>query len=199
MNRIELLAPAGDLERAYYALAYGADAIYIGGKLFSLRARASNFEIKDIIEIVEAAHANHKKVYLVANIICHSFLLAEFDSFFKQLKDVKLDGIIVADPFIFSQLKLHYPQFELHVSTQQSITNSKAAAFWKRMGATRVVLAREMSLKEISALTITNQRKIQIEMFIHGAVCIAYSGRCMMSNYFSLRDANVGGCAQSCR
>lgn len=198
-NKVELLAPAGDLERAYFAFNYGADAIYLGAKQYSLRARASNFEISDIQEIVNYAHIHHKKVYIVANIICHNIQLQNFKPFFDQLVKINVDGFIVADPFIFYELKKHYPHVELHVSTQQSITNSKAAAFWKNNGATRVVLARELKYDEIKQLTINNNHFVEIEMFIHGAVCIAYSGRCMMSNNFSLRDANVGGCAQSCR
>lgn len=198
MNKVELLAPAGDLERAYYALEYGADAVYIGGKQFSLRARASNFEIEDIINIVNHAHKNNKKVYLVTNIICHNFMLKEFKIFFDKVTQLPIDAYIVADPFIIFNLRKYYPHVEIHISTQQSITNSKSAAFWKRMGATRVVLAREMTFSEIKRLC-DNNKVVEIEMFIHGAVCISYSGRCMSSNNYSLRDANVGGCAQSCR
>ncbi len=194
----ELLAPAGDKERALFALTYGADAVYFGGKQFSLRARASNFEFQDIEEVVKFAHANNKKVYLVANILCHNFHLPEFKKFFDKVTSIGVDAFIVADPFIFKNLRDKY-NVECHISTQQSITNSKSAAFWKRNGATRVVLAREMKFDELKLLTEHNNNEVEIEAFIHGAVCISYSGRCMMSNNFSLRDANVGGCAQSCR
>ncbi len=194
----ELLAPAGDKERALFALTYGADAVYFGGKQFSLRARASNFEFQDIEEVVKFAHANNKKVYLVANILCHNFHLPEFKKFFDKVTAIGVDAFIVADPFIFKNLRDKY-NVECHISTQQSITNSKSAAFWKRNGATRVVLAREMKFDELKLLTEHNNNEVEIEAFIHGAVCISYSGRCMMSNNFSLRDANVGGCAQSCR
>ncbi|MGL4952049.1 MAG: peptidase U32 family protein [Mycoplasma sp.] len=199
MNKYELLAPAGDVERAKYALVYGADAVFLGGKQFSLRARASNFEISDIEEIVEFAHSKNKKVYLVTNIICHNFHIKEFKIFFDKVTNIGIDAFIVADPFIIYNLKKYYPNVEIHISTQQSITNSKAASFFKRNGATRVVLAREMQYDEIKSLCDNNNGNVEIEAFIHGAVCIAYSGRCMMSNNYSLRDANVGGCAQSCR
>lgn len=198
-KKIELLAPAGDYERALFALEYGADAIYLGGKQFSLRARASNFELDDIKKLVEYAHSKNKKVYIVTNVICHNYLLKSFDAFFQELCKINVDGFIVADPFIFHQVKNQYSHIELHISTQQSITNSKACLFWKRNGARRVVLAREMKFDEMKLLTEKINKEIEIEVFIHGAVCISYSGRCMMSNNFSLRDANVGGCAQSCR
>lgn len=198
-KKIELLAPAGDYERALFALEYGADAIYLGGKQFSLRARASNFELDDIKKLVEYAHSKNKKVYIVTNVICHNYLLKSFDAFFEELCKINVDGFIVADPFIFYWVKNQYSHIELHISTQQSITNSKACLFWKRNGARRVVLAREMKFDEMKLLTEKINKEIEIEVFIHGAVCISYSGRCMMSNNFSLRDANVGGCAQSCR
>lgn len=195
----ELLAPAGDLERAYFALEYGADAIYFGGKQFSLRARASNFEIDDIKKLVQFAHSKKKKVYIVTNVVCHNYLLNDFMNFFSKINEIGVDAFIVTDPFIFYQLKKNFPNAEIHISTQQSTTNSKAALFWKKNGATRVVLARELKYTELKQLCHNVDNRIELEAFIHGAVCIAYSGRCMMSNNFSLRDANVGGCAQSCR
>ncbi len=198
-NKVELLAPAGDKEKAYFALEYGADAVYLGAKQYSLRARSSNFEIEDIEEIVEYAHKKNKKVYLVTNIICHNFLLQDFDLFIEKIKQIKIDAFICADPFIITQIRKKIPNAEIHISTQQSITNSKASLFWKKHGATRVILSREMKLDEIELLCKNLENKIDVEMFIHGAVCISYSGRCMMSNNFSLRDSNVGGCAQSCR
>ncbi len=194
----ELLAPAGDKERALFALTYGADAVYFGGKQFSLRARASNFNFDDIKEVVEFAHSKNKKVYLVANILCHPIHMPEFNKFFDKVTSLGIDAYIVADPYIFYNLRKNY-NVECHISTQQSITNSKAAMFWKRNSATRVVLAREMKYDELKLLTEHTNNEVEIEAFIHGAVCISYSGRCMMSNNFSLRDANVGGCAQSCR
>lgn len=198
-KRVELLAPAGNKEKAYYALNYGADAIFIGAKMFSLRARASNFEIDDIEEIVKYAHSLNKKVYLVVNVIAHNFLAQEFFNFFKKISHIKIDGFITADPYFIKTIRDNFPTSEIHVSTQQSISNSKAALFFKKFNATRVVFAREMTLDEIKATTKKIDNKIEVEIFIHGAVCVAFSGRCMMSNNYSMRDSNVGGCAQSCR
>ncbi len=197
--RTELLSPAGDIERAKFAIKYGADAVYVGATAYSLRARASNFDFSDLKELVAYAHQRQAKVYLVTNIICHNALLNGFIEFMKQIDKIAIDAFICADPYIISFLKEHYPQKEIHISTQQSISNSKAALFWKRNGATRVVLSRETTYEELKQLITNLDNRIAIEVFIHGAVCIAYSGRCMMSNNFSLRDANVGGCAQSCR
>lgn len=196
-NSVELLAPAGDLEKAYFALEYGADAIFLGAKAYSLRAHASNFDISDIQNIIDYAHSINKKVYIVTNILCHNSLLNAANDFLDKLIKTNPDGFITADPFLI-QMLVEKKQI-VHVSTQQSICNSKAALFWKRNGATRVVLAREVSYAEIELLMKAMNNQIEVEVFIHGAVCISYSGRCMMSNNFSLRDANIGGCAQSCR
>lgn len=195
----ELLLPAGSMEKAKYALHYGADAIYIGPKAYSLRARSSNFDIKDIKEIVEYAHKLNKKVYVALNIICHNADVKNFENYFRKMVDTKIDGAIVADPFIVDTISKVTNNVEIHISTQQSVTNSKACKFWKRNKATRIVLGREVSYEELKLLLKNVNNEIEIEYFIHGAVCISYSGRCMMSNNFSLRDANVGGCAQSCR
>lgn len=197
--RTELLIPAGDKERAYYALNYGADAIFLGAKMFSLRARASNFNINEIRETVAYAHSLNKKVYLVVNTICHNHLANEFIKFFKEIAQLNIDGFIVADPYIIKTLHDVFSDCEIHLSTQQSVTNSKAALFFKKWNVKRVVLAREMKYDEIALLNNSLRGLMEVEIFIHGAVCIAYSGRCMMSNNFSLRDSNVGGCAQSCR
>ncbi len=200
INKIELLSPSGDKTKAYYALNYGADAIYIGAKEFSLRKRAGNFDIEDIKEIVNYAHSLNKKVYLVMNVICRNFLFKDFHIFFKKIQDIEIDAYIVADVAIINFLNENYPEKEIHISTQQSTTNSASCLFWKKYGnATRVVLGRELKLDEIRKTSENLKNKIELEIFIHGAVCISYSGRCMMSNNFSLRDANVGGCAQSCR
>ncbi len=195
----ELLAPAGNYEKALYALDCGADAIYIGPKAYSLRARASNFEIDEIKSITEYAHSQNKKVYVVLNILCHNVHLKNFPNYFKQISDCKVDGIICADSFIISQISEIDKNMEIHVSTQQSITNSKSALFWKRNNATRVVLAREVNYENLKMISNKLKDIIEIEFFIHGAVCISYSGRCTMSNNFSFRDANIGGCAHSCR
>lgn len=197
--RTELLAPAGDMERAMIALDYGADAVFLGAKAYSLRAHASNFELSDIKKTIDYAHAQNKKVYLVTNILCHNALLKAAPEYIKKLVECDPDGFITADPYLVNLLRKEYPQKEIHISTQQSVCNSKAALFWKRNSATRVVLAREVAFDEMKALMQNLNNRVEIEIFIHGAVCISYSGRCMMSNNFSLRDANVGGCAQSCR
>lgn len=197
--RSELLAPAGDLEKAMVALDYGADAVFVGAKSYSLRARASNFELEQIKTLIDYGHSLNKKVYLVTNVICHTPLLRAWLNFIQQVVALKPDGFICADPYIITYIKNHYPDAEIHISTQQSICNSKAAKFFKRNGASRVVLSRELTLEELELFVKNNNKLIEIEIFIHGAVCISYSGRCMMSNNFSLRDANVGGCAHACR
>lgn len=197
--KYELLMPAGNFEKGMYALEYGADAIYIGPKAYSLRARSSNFDFSEIKKITDYAHSKNKKVYVVLNIICHNGHLLGFEPFFKKINECNVDAAIVADPYIFSKIKEINKNFEVHVSTQQSVCNSKAALFWKRNGASRVVLGRETSFEELKLLDQNLNQQVELEYFIHGAVCISYSGRCMMSNNFSLRDANVGGCAQSCR
>ncbi|WP_245595174.1 peptidase U32 family protein [Mycoplasmoides alvi] len=197
--RNELLSPAGDFEKATIALDYGADAVFLGAKAYSLRSQASNFFMNDIKKTCKYAHKKNKKVYAAVNVICHNGLLKGFPKFIKQLYDTGIDALIVADPYIIDYVSVNYPNWELHLSTQQSITNSAAAKFWKENNISRIVLAREVSIKNLKKLIQNLKNKLEIEYFIHGAVCISYSGRCMMSNNWSLRDANVGGCAQSCR
>lgn len=199
MIKSELLAPAGDFEKACIALDYGADAVFLGGKAYSLRSKASNFFMNDIKKTCDYAHSKNKRVYVTVNVICHNALLNGFAKFIKDLSETGVDALIVADPYIIDYVSKNYPQLELHLSTQQSITNSKAALFWKDNGIKRIVLGREVSVPELKKLMANLKNQIEIEYFIHGAVCIAYSGRCMMSNNWSLRDSNVGGCAQSCR
>lgn len=199
MIKSELLAPAGDFEKACIALDYGADAVFLGGKAYSLRSKASNFFMNDIKKTCDYAHSKNKRVYVTVNVICHNALLNGFAKFIKDLSETGVDALIAADPYIIDYVSKNYPQLELHLSTQQSITNSKAALFWKDNGIKRIVLGREVSVPELKKLMANLKNQIEIEYFIHGAVCIAYSGRCMMSNNWSLRDSNVGGCAQSCR
>lgn len=199
MIKSELLAPAGDFEKACIALDYGADAVFLGGKAYSLRSKASNFFMNDIKKTCDYAHSKNKRVYVTVNVICHNALLNGFPKFIKDLSETGVDALIVADPYIIDYVSKNYPQLELHLSTQQSITNFKAALFWKENGIKRIVLGREVSVPELKKLMANLKNQIEIEYFIHGAVCIAYSGRCMMSNNWSLRDSNVGGCAQSCR
>ncbi|QEX47078.1 U32 family peptidase [Mycoplasmoides gallisepticum] len=197
--KYELLAPAGDVQKAMFAIDYGADAVFLGAKAYSLRSSASNFFFKDIKQTVDYAHERNRKVYVAVNVVCHNPLVKGFAKFIASLEETGVDGLIVADPFIIDYTKKHHPNLDLHLSTQQSVTNSKSALFWKSNGLSRVVLAREVTMDELSLLMPKVKDKVEIEYFIHGAVCIAFSGRCMMSNNWSLRDANVGGCAQSCR
>jgi putative protease len=198
-NKIELLAPVGDFERGVIALNYGADAIYLGGQKFSLRSRASNFDFNEIKKIVNYAHQINKKIYFVINILCNNELITQFKAYIKQLEKLKIDGYICADPFIISYLSVNYPNKDVHISTQQSISNSKAALFFKRNKATRIVCAREISFSNLKLLKENIGNQLELEYFVHGALCISYSGQCMLSNYFCLRNANIGRCAQSCR
>lgn len=200
MNKVELLAPAGDLEKALTAINFNANAIYLGGKKYSLRARANNLDIDEIAKAVGYAHQHNAKVYLVTNILCHNGMTKDFKSYLDELMATKPDGFICADPFVMETIHKAYPKAEIHVSTQQSVCNSKAALwFHKTVNATRIVTAREVDFKNLSLMTKSLKGIMEVEYFIHGALCVAYSGHCMMSNNFSLRDANVGGCAHSCR
>ena len=193
---IELLAPAGDLEKLKIAYLYGADACFIGGEEFSLRARASNFTLKEIKEGAKFAHDLGKKLYVTTNIIPHNENLENLKAYLKGLEEADVDAIIVASPYIASVAR-KYTNLEIHISTQQSTTNKYAFQFYKDLGATRIVLARELSLNEIKEITTSTD--LDIEVFIHGGMCSSYSGRCTLSNTFTLRDANRGGCAHSCR
>ncbi len=197
MKKVELLAPAGDLERLKLNLLYGADAIYIGGEKYGLRANATNFSIGEVREGCEFAHRLSKKVYLTLNIVFHNEDMEGVEGYIKEIVDAGIDAFIVSDPFLISYIHNHYPQVEVHLSTQNSTTNSAAVMFFKRQGVARVVLARELSKNEISE--IIKNTNMDIEVFIHGAMCTCYSGRCTLSNYVTGRDANRGGCAQVCR
>lgn len=197
MNHIELLAPAGDLLRLKTAVKFGADAVYIGGKRFSLRSRASNFDLETIAEAVEFAHAYGSKVFVTVNMIPHDEDLEGLDEYLIALNKNGVDAIIVASLAILKRAKQLTSGMEVHISTQYSITNSATIDFYKKQGADRVVLARENTLEELEALM--KQTSLPIEVFIHGGMCVNYSGRCTLSNYMTLRDANRGGCAQSCR
>ncbi len=196
MDRVELLAPAGDLERLKISLLYGADAVYIGGQEYSLRANANNFSIEEIKEACKFAHKLNKKVYLTLNIVFHNEDLKDVNSFIKDAVKAGIDAFIVSDPFIIKYIKDNY-DVEVHLSTQGSTTNKEAVEFWKNEGIDRVVLAREVSIKEIKE--IYDETGLDLEVFIHGAMCTFYSGRCCLSNYFTNRDSNRGGCAQICR
>lgn len=196
MIKPELLAPAGDLEKLKIALLYGADAVYIGGTSFSLRARASNFTLDSIAKAVEFAHDLGKKVYVTANMIPHNEDLAGLDDYLRGLEKIGVDAIIAASPYIIDRV-LSITSIPVHLSTQQSVTNSLLANYWFDYGIERVVLAREMSIDDI--LTVSKSVKGELEVFIHGGMCVSYSGRCTLSNSMTDRDANRGGCAHSCR
>lgn len=194
---MELLAPSGNLEKLKTALVYGADAVYIGGTQFNLRGQSANFTLENLKEGVEFAHALHKKVYLTLNASLHEFEQQELKSYLQELSPIALDAFIVADMGVFSIVKEMRPDAEIHVSTQANVTNSASCKLWKNLGASRIVLARELSIDEIKK--IKDAADIELEVFIHGAVCMAYSGRCLLSNYLTERDANKGDCSQTCR
>ena len=198
----ELLIPAGNLETLRTAVMYGADAIYIGGDMYGLRAKARNFSMEDMREGIAFAHEHGKRVYVTANITAHNQDLEGIRRYFKELKAFgkdKPDGLIISDPGVFTIAKEQVPEIEIHISTQANNTNYETYKFWYNLGAVRVVSAREMSLKEIEELRANIPEDMEIETFVHGAMCIAYSGRCLLSNYFTGRDANMGECTHSCR
>ena len=195
-KKIELLSPAGDLERLKIALLYGADAVYIGGREYSLRANATNFSIEEIKEACSFAHKLGKKVYQTVNIVFHNEDIAGIYDYLKEAVDAGIDAFIVSDPFIISYIKKNFPLVEVHVSTQNSTTNVETVKFFQKEGVTRVVPARELSKEEIRELVATG---CDIEVFIHGAMCTFFSGRCTLSNYVTMRDSNRGGCSQVCR
>lgn len=197
MKKIELLAPAGDLERLKIAILYGADAIYLGGKKFSLRSRASNFELSDIAEGVRFANEHGAKIHVTVNMLPHEEDLDGLEEYLIELENIGVTAVICASPYIAMTAKRVAPKLEVHISTQHSSTNSAAVQYWKEKGMDRVVLARECTLKDIQK-TATHS-DLPLEVFIHGGMCVSYSGRCVLSNHMTLRDANRGGCAQSCR
>ena len=197
MERIELLSPAGDLERLKVTLLYGADAVYIGGQQYSLRANANNFTIDEIREGCSFAHKLGKKVHLTLNIVFHNEDMDGVEEYIKEVVDAGIDAFIVSDPFIISHIKKNYPSVQVHLSTQNSTSNYKAVQFFEKEGIDRVVLAREVGREGIREMV--EKCKADIEVFIHGAMCTCFSGRCALSNYVTNRDANRGGCAQVCR
>jgi U32 family peptidase len=197
MAKVELLSPAGDLERLKVTLLYGADAVYIGGQKYSLRANATNFSLEEIKEGCDFAHKLNKKVYLTLNIVFHNEDMSEVEEYIKNVVDAGIDAFIVSDPFIISHIKNNYKNVEVHLSTQNSTSNYKAVEYFKSEGIDRVVLAREVGKKDMKE--IIDKTHVDIEVFIHGAMCTCFSGRCALSNYVTNRDANRGGCAQVCR
>ena len=202
MRKIELLCPASSLEVLKIAVIFGADAVYIGGEAFGLRAKAKNFTPEEMAEGIKFAHDHGVKVYVTANILAHNYDLDGVRRYFAELRDMKPDrpdGLIIADPAIFMLAKEICPEIERHISTQANNTNYGTFKFWWEMGAKRVVTARELSLREIKEIRANIPEEMDIETFIHGAMCISYSGRCLLSNYFTGRDANKGACTHPCR
>ena len=197
MKKIELLAPSGNLEKLKFAFMYGADACYIGGRDFSLRANAKNFSIDEMEEAVKYAHNLNKKIYVTVNIAFHNADENKLLEYLKELERIKVDAMIVSDPLVIDLVNKNKLNLKVHISTQASTLNTESARFWKSLGVERVVLARELSREEIKE--IIDETGIEVECFIHGAMCSSYSGRCVLSNYFTNRDANRGGCAQICR
>lgn len=198
-NKAELLAPAGNLRKLKYAIEYGADAVYIGGEEFSLRVAADNFTVGEIAEGIEYAHCRGKKVYITANIIPHNDDLKDFPSFIKEVNDMGADAVIVSDLGAFSIVRETAPDLDIHISTQANNTNYMSAKMWYKLGAKRVVLARDLSFKEISEIRSNINSNEELECFVHGAMCVSYSGRCLLSNYLTHRDANKGACSHPCR
>lgn len=199
MKKIELLAPAGDLEKLKIAVDYGADAVYFGGEMFGLRAGAKNFSLEEIKEGVAYAHDKGKKVHMTINIFAHNEDITELENYLDQLKEIPIDAFIVSDPGIIMMIREAIPDAEIHLSTQANMTNYKTAEFWHKQGVKRIVLARELTFGEIRELRDRLPETLELETFIQGAMCISYSGRCLLSNFMIERDANRGECAHPCR
>lgn len=199
MKKPELLIPAGSLEVLKTAVIYGADAVYIGGEVFGLRAKAKNFGKEEMAEGIRFAHEHGVKVYVTANILAHNKDLQDAESYFKEIQELRPDALIIADPGMFMMAKQYCPEIELHISTQANNTNYETFRFWYQQGVRRVVTARELSLEEIREIRNRIPEDMEIESFIHGAMCMSYSGRCLLSNYFTGRDANQGACTHPCR
>lgn len=199
MQKVELLAPAGNLYKLKIAIKYGADAVYIGGESFSLRTAADNFTPEEMREGIEYAHARGKKVYVTANIIPHNRDLNEMEKYFKEIYDMGADAVLVSDLGAFNLCKKAAPELEIHISTQANNTNYATVQAWHDMGAKRVVLAREMTLQETREIKDNISKDCELEVFMHGAMCVSYSGRCLLSNYMTARDSNYGACSHPCR
>lgn len=195
----ELLAPAGDLEKLKIAVLYGADAVYIGGEAYSLRAKAKNFDHETMAEGIRFAHEHGAKVYVTANIFAHNADFEGMAEYFKEIYELGADAVLISDLGVFAVAREAAPDLEIHVSTQANNTNYQSARMWYRLGARRVVVARELSLREIREIRENIPEDMEIEAFVHGAMCISYSGRCLLSNYLSGRDSNKGACAHPCR
>jgi len=198
MKKPELLSPAGDIERLKVAFAYGADSVYLGGEAFGMRSKAGNFTLDELKEGLKHAHSLEKKVYITVNICAHNDDLPEMEKYIKELENLNADALIITDPGVFDIAKKAAPNTDIHISTQANTTNYASVDFWRRLGAQRVILARELQLKEINEIKI-KVPNIELETFVHGSMCMAYSGRCLISNFMNHRDANRGHCSQPCR
>lgn len=199
MKKPELLSPAGSLSKLKTAVLYGADAVYAGGEEYSLRAAAENFTLAELTRGVEFAHSHGARVYVACNTVPHEEELARFPDYVKELRDMGADAVIVSDPGLFMLAREHAPGLAIHLSTQANTMNSQACCFWHRQGVSRIVLARELSLSEISDMRRSLPGSLELEAFVHGAMCVSYSGRCLLSSAMTGRDANRGDCAQPCR
>ncbi len=197
MKKPELLAPAGDFEKLKTAIHYGADAVYIGDSRFSLRGKAGNFNPDELREAVNFSHGHNKKVYVTVNVFPHNKDLSDIEKHLELLKNIRPDAVILSDPGIFAMFREKAPEINIHISTQANITNSESAKFWEGLGAKRLVLARELSVDEIKE--IRKKTKIELEVFVHGSICISYSGRCYISSFLAQRSGNTGECTNSCR
>ena len=195
----ELLCPAGNFEKMKSAILYGADAVYLASDMFGMRAAADNFTLDELSEAVEYAHERNVKIYVTVNTMPHTREYEILGAYLKKFDQIGVDALIIADLGVFQMAREIIPNMEIHVSTQASIVSSAAATAWYKLGAKRVVLARELSLKEINEIRRNTPKELELECFIHGSMCISYSGRCLLSNYYTGRDANRGACAQPCR
>ncbi|MDD2534240.1 MAG: U32 family peptidase [Eubacteriales bacterium] len=198
-HHLELLAPAGDRSKMEMAIAYGADAVYVGSQHFSLRAHSKNFSLTELHSAIAYAHERSVKVYVAANILAHQQDMSGVRDLVRELKPLQPDALIISDPGVFSIARQEAPEIALHISTQASVTNGESARFWAEQGASRIILARELTLPEITSIRHDLPPHIELEAFVHGAMCMAYSGRCLLSNFLVNRGANQGECSQSCR
>ncbi len=199
IKKPELLIPAGGMETLKVAVNYGADAVYMGGSRFGLRAKADNFTYEEMKSAVEYAHAHNVKVYVTVNVFAHNEDIEGLKAYFEEIRNIGIDAVLIADPGVFSLARQIMPEMEIHISTQANNTNYMTYRFWYDMGVKRVVCARELSLREIKEIRQNIPDDLEIEAFVHGAMCISYSGRCLLSNYFTGRDANKGACTHPCR
>lgn len=197
MKKLELLAPAGDFEKLKTAIHYGADAVYLGDSRFSLRGKAGNFNPDELREAVNYAHEHDKKVYVTVNIFPHNRDISDIEKHIEFLNNIRPDAVILSDPGIFAMFREKAPEINIHISTQANITNAESAKFWEGLGAKRLVLSRELSIDEIKE--IRKKAKIELEVFVHGSICISYSGRCYISSFLAQRSGNTGECTNSCR